>query len=51
LQAPIKFRPEPKTDDEIRAEIAFLEDQLNGHLDPAIQDRINILKRRLNERR
>ena len=45
----LKIRPEPQTPDEIRAEIAFLEDQLNGNMDAAIQDRIDILRKKLED--
>jgi hypothetical protein len=43
----LKMRPEPRTPAEIREEIEFLESQLNGQLDGAIQDRIERLKERL----
>jgi hypothetical protein len=46
---PCKARPEPQTADEIRADIEFWEEQLNGQLDEAIEDRIWRLKDRLRE--
>ena len=43
----IRVRPEPQTSGEIRAEIAFLEEQLNGRLDEAIEHRIAVLREKL----
>lgn len=48
-QTPHRARPEPRTAAEIRAEIEFLEDKLNGGLDGAIEHRIAELRRRLGE--
>ena len=46
---PLKARPEPQSPAEIRDEIAFLEEKLNGQMDAAIQDRIDIMRQRLQK--
>jgi hypothetical protein len=47
---PLRVRPEPTTRVEIEAEIEFLEEQLNGRLDEAIEHRISVLREKLDER-
>jgi hypothetical protein len=47
---PLRVRPEPITRAEIQAEIEFLEEQLNGRLDEAIEHRIAELQGRLDLR-
>jgi hypothetical protein len=42
-----RFRKEPETIEELKAEIEFLESRLNGQLDEAIQHRIDSLKEKL----
>jgi hypothetical protein len=46
---PLRVRPEPETRSEIEAEIAFLEEQLNGRLDEAIEHRIGELRKKLKK--